>query len=72
MQVVTPAELKQFMDSRGLTVTDIVADTKLHSNTIYRFLNGKVQPNQSTEETLTRWKLDRETGRAPSRRAAVG
>jgi plasmid maintenance system antidote protein VapI len=62
MQDVTPAELKQFMEKWKLSVTDIVADTKIHSNTIYNFLRGNsVTPR--TRAVLARWKNERETAR---------
>jgi predicted transcriptional regulator len=70
MQTVTPAELQKFMDERDLTVLDIYADTKIHTNTSYRFLKGE-SVNKSTVETLSRWKHDRETGGSP-KRAALG
>ncbi len=51
------------MDERGLTVTDIVADTKIHSNTVYSFLKGN-PVLQSTEVSLTRWVAE-QTRRKP-------
>lgn len=60
MDVVSPSELKAFMDRNGYTVTDIVSATKIHSNTVYRYLSGK-KVNQSTAEAIHRWKLARET-----------
>jgi len=47
------AKLRDWMDKNRLTVIEVAAITKIHTNTIYRYLAGK-SVHHLTEDALER------------------
>lgn len=57
MLVMSANLLKQILSMTGKTVIDVAAATKIHPNTINRYLKGD-RVNPSTEAALKRWVQD--------------
>lgn len=53
-------EYRAWMESRNVSVNEIMADTGLHLTTIYRCLNGG--GNRSTKMAMLRYRNERERG----------
>lgn len=60
---MNPADLKKWMDERGLLAAEVASMAHVSERTIYRFLEGKTTPKTSVRYLLE--KLVEESAPAP-------